>query len=199
MALIDDRTVVDIVGHLELADDGRNGVVAFLGSTIPRDAVSVIAFAHIGLRARGGEGRGFIVHEAFNGAIGGKRVTVVLSLRTVRSHRECRRRHFDGAGDLLDIELIGHVFALGVFNDQGIGVGNHVVDRDIGSRRARLSLLKRVALGELAHRDSGAMRLAAVGELATRGGDHDFVGVLGNGERAELLAGKRVVLSHLLA
>ena len=162
-----------------------NGVVAFRCRSIEDQAVAVGAAAHSLLGAGHGEGCGFVVHKSGDFAFSRQVGAVVDPPGAFGCDIQFSRVDDDRIVHLDDLQLIGHVFAFSIPDDQGIRgrfhkLGGHV--RCAGAGRCRFNSVAGRQFADLYGR---AVRLSVIGEFAARGRHNDFFRVLVNCQGAE--------------
>ena len=190
--------------NFKLADALGDRVVALLCRLVEGERVGVIRLASLGLAAGGREGRGLVVDEAGDGALGGQRRAVV-GLRSIR----CLDRQ-RGLVDLVGAVERARVVALASNGDVngthvgGVAVVAQVVVGAFGQRCTGLGVLDRDALllllavvGDIRRiRDLEAGLVVDVGSRDGEGARHEGHAVValaglsrrGDSVRARLLA-----------
>ena len=165
-------------GYSQYTDGLADGIVAFYSCAVPHQTVSVIGGADCCLGPGCLECCGFVVHKSVDGAVGCKLFTVIDSRCLRRVDGQRRRCNGDGGRILINLQIIGYIYAFRVPDDQLVRCDFNFSFSHIGHSRAGRRFHQRVSRRQFAHLHRRAVRLSIIGEGSACCRHHDLIGVL---------------------
>ena len=164
------------------------GVVAFLRGAIPGQGVRVLTGSYLSLGSGGLEGCGLTIHKAFNAAFCSQCGSIIGLGGCRRGHLQLSRVHLDGSIDVFDVQFVGNILALCIFNHQSVCSGLNGCRCHIRCGCAGCCGFNRVSGGKSGHFYGSAVSGSVIGELSASGGHYDLIGGFCNGQGSDALA-----------